>query len=265
MRAAIMIKARPKPLAQSYGYIDTTNMTNAKLSSTFQFFEGKDAVDNSYKFRTEYFDMKCLDREIFTYRTATTANAAQRCNAPYTWDANTDTLFLKLMINLKRNNATPTTQNILLVLTYPIKTVTNAIQVNTPTFATCDSTLLPQATNAFVNSYCNSTAYNNIDRQSRAYLDSIVIEKKVEKDGIALFPNPNYGNFTVKLKSQKSILNQITVHDMLGRLVYTFNEGNLNLDLGLLKQLNLNLSKGTYALSAKTTNGILKTKFIIIK
>jgi hypothetical protein len=265
MRAAIMIKARPKPLAQDYGYIDTTNMTNAKLSNTFQFFEGKDAVDNSYKFRTDYFDMKCLDRQIFNYRTATTTLAAQKCNAPYTWDANTDTLFLKLMINLKRNNTTPNTQNVLLVLTYPIKTITNAIQLNAPTFATCDSTLLPQATNTFVNAYCNSIAYNNINRQSRAYLDSIVIEKKVEQDGIALFPNPSNGIFTVKLKSLKSTLNQITVHDMLGRLVYTSNEGNFNLDLGLLKQLNLNLSKGTYLLSAKTTNGILKTKFMIVK
>lgn len=130
------------------------------------------------------------------------------------------------MINLKRNNATVNTQNVLLVLTYPVKTVTDAVQVNTPTFATCDSTLLPQATNAFVNSYCNSTAYNNIDRQSRAYLDSIIIEKKVEKDGIALFPNPNDGNFSVEIKSQKASLNQIAIYDMQGRLVYNSNEGN---------------------------------------
>jgi Secretion system C-terminal sorting domain len=258
MKAAIVIKTNPRVSAP-------INMANQQLNSSFQFFEGKDAVDNTYKFRTDYFDIKCLDREIFNYEESTNSTAASLCLAQSDWRANSDSLFIKFMINLKRNNATANTQNVLLVLTYPIKYVTDAIQVNIPTFATCDSTLLPQATNTFVNSYCNSTAYNNLDRQSRAYQDSIVREKKLEKDGISLFPNPSNGNFTMKLKSQNASLNQITVYDMLGRLVYTSNEGNLNLDAGLLKQLNLNLSNGAYILSAKTTIGILKSKFIIIK
>jgi hypothetical protein len=249
MKAAIVIKTRPLN-------IDTTNMTNKKLNTSFQFFEGKDAIDNTYKFRTEYFDMKCLDRQIFTLQSA---------GPPYEWNPNVDTLFIKLMINLKRNNATSTTQNILLVLTYPIKTVTDAVQVNTPTFAICDSTILPQATPAFVNAYCNSTAYNSVERLSRIYQDSVAIEKNVENDGIALFPNPNSGNFTIKLKSQKSFLNKISVFDMLGRMVYSSNEENVSLEAGLLKQLNLSLMKGTYILSAKTSKGTLKTKFIIVK
>jgi hypothetical protein len=260
MKAAIMIKARPIPF-----YNDTTNMTNRQLSTSFQFFEGKDAVDNSYKFRTDYFDMKCLDRQIFNYKSATTQLAAQRCSAPFEWTANTDTLFLKLMINLKRNNTTATTQNVLLVLTYPIKTVTNAVQVNTPTFPTCDSTILPPASATFVNAFCNSATYYNIDRQSIAYQDSIFIEKKVVKDGIALFPNPNNGVFTIKLKSQKASLNKIVIYDMSGRIVFNSNEGNSSLDAGLTKQLNLILTKGTYILSAITTKGSFKTKFIVAK
>jgi Secretion system C-terminal sorting domain len=80
-----------------------------------------------------------------------------------------------------------------------------------------------------------------------------------------LFPNPNDGHFTIRIKSQKSSLKNIMVHDLSGRLVYNFSLGNLNLESGFLKQINLNLTKGTYVLSAKTKNDILKTKFVIAK
>ena len=258
MKAALMVKARPIA-------VDTTNMTNKQLNTSFQFFEGKDAVDSTYKFRTDYFDMKCLDRQIFTYQLAANALAAQKCAIVNEWNVNTDTLFLKLMINLKRNNATATTQNVLMVLTYPVKTVTDAVQVITPTFATCDSTILAPASAAFVNTFCNSTVYYNLDRQSIEIRDSIAVIKTLQEKGIAISPNPTKGNLKIQLKPQVANLLSFKIVDMSGRFVYNTNEGNIKLDNGFTKSLNLNLPNGTYILIAATTNKILKSKFIIVK
>ena len=257
MKAAIIVKARPI-------IVDTTNMTNKQLNASFQFFEGKDALDSTYKFRTDYFDMKCLDRQIFNFQNASNSLAAQKCAIINEWNVNTDTLFLKLMINLKRDNATATTQNVLLVLTYPLKTVTDAVQVITPTFATCDSTILAPASTTFVNTFCNSTTYYNLDRQSSAYRDSIAMEKKVEKDGIGLYPNPNNGVFTIKIKKQQATLSAFFITDILGRRAYSSNERNIDLNNGLIKQLSVNFKNGTYVLTVITSKGQLKTKFIVI-
>lgn len=257
MQSAIVIKTK------SRFNNPPVNMANKQLNPAFQFFEGKDAMDSTYKFRTEYFDMKCLDRQIFDYEESTNSSAELFCNAQSTWKANTDTLFLKFMINLKRNNTNLTSQNVLLVLTYPVKVVTDSVQVITPTFATCDSSILFQASASFVNTFCNSTTYYNLDRQSRAYYDSIALEQKIEKDGIGLYPNPNNGTFTIKIKEQKGTLSAFYITDMFGKRVYISKEGNRNLNNGLIKILSANLKNGTYVLTGITSKVHLKTKFIV--
>lgn len=259
MQAAIVIKTRPLT-------VDTSDMTNKKLNASFQFFEGKDALDNTYKFRTEYFDMKCLDMQIFNYQITSTSLAAQKCFIPYEWNASTDTLYLKLMINLKRNNVNSTTQNVGIILTYPMKTVTDAVQVITPTFATCDSTILPPASAPFVNSFCSSSVYNNIDRQlSKHVKDSLRLIQGLEQKGIAVSPNPNSGYMKLLLKPQKAYLTTIKIVDISGKVVYTNNFGKVNLADGYSDYINSNLSNGTYLLVATTDHGLLKSKFIILK
>jgi hypothetical protein len=257
MQGAIIVKARPNSS-------DTLNMTNQKINSYFNFFEGKDALDGSYKFRTEYFDMKCLDRQFFRH---TEPHWKYFCEIPgdRNWFVNYDTVFLKLIINIKRNNSTPTTQNVGLFLTYPMKVVTDAVQANTPTFSSCDSTILPPASASFVNSFCQSSVYFNIDRQSQAYRDSILMERKIEKDGIGLYPNPNNGMFTVKIKSEKRTLSFFYITDISGRKVYSSNEHNIDLNSGLTKRLTVKLKSGIYVLTAITSTSQLKTKFIVVE
>jgi hypothetical protein len=256
MQAAIMVKARPK-------ITDTANMAGKKINNYFKVFEGKDSQDSTYKFRTDYFDMKCLDRQIFKH---TAPHWKWFCEIPddRNWYVNYDTVFLKLLIRFRRNNATTTTQGVLNVLTYPMKIVTDAVQVNTPTFPSCDSTILPAASPSFVNSFCQSSVYYNLDRQSRAYRDSIQMEKNVLKDGIGLYPNPNNGMFTVKLRAEKVNLYSFHITDISGRKVYFSNESSIDLNSGLIKQLNVKLNSGTYILTAITSKGQLKTKFIVI-
>lgn len=255
MKAAIVVKARPKTT-------DTLNMANKNINSYFQFFEGKDTMDSTYRFRTEYFDIKCLDRQIFKH-TAPHWKTFCEIYPDNNWYVNYDTVYLKLMINLKRDNATATTQNVLMVLTYPMKVVSDNVQITTPTFPSCDSTILPQASAAFVNSFCQSNVYYNLDRQSIAYQDSVLMERKIEKEGIGLYPNPNNGIFTIKNKEQKAVLTKVTVSDMLGKIVYISNEGNINLDAGFIKQMQLKLQSGTYILTAVTSKGNLKARFIL--
>jgi hypothetical protein len=261
MQGALIIKV-------NYGgYVDTSNMKNARLNSYFPNFEGKDAINKKYSFRTDYFDMKCLDRKIFKYA-YTLGTRCYNCATPdadtyYGWSPN-DTLYLKLLINLKRNNTNATTQNVLLVLTYPVKLMDDAVQVLTPTFATCDSTILDPASASFVNTFCSSTTYYNLNRQSRLYRDSIALERKIEKDGIGLYPNPNSGVFTIKIKKQSTTLSTFYITDMLGKRVYSSNEDNISLSNGLIKQVTVNLEHGTYILTAITSKGHLKTKFIVI-
>jgi hypothetical protein len=168
------------------------------------------------------------------------------------------------MINLKRNNATSTTQNILMVFTYPMKVVTDDVQTITPTFSACDSTVLAPASPAFVNSFCQSSVYYNINRQSRAYRDSIQMERNIIKDGIGLYPNPNNGVFTIKLKAENANLSVLYVTDISGRRIYTSEQIRADVSNGFSKQLSLKLNRGTYFVTAITSKGLLKTKFVVI-
>ncbi len=261
MKAAVMIKTYPTTFAP------TSNMTGVQLNPYFPIFEGKDGVDSSYKFRTDYFDIKCLDNKQYRYlfNASNTTNTGTNSET-YKWNAKVDTLFLKLMINLKRNNAGPNTQNVLLILTFPLKTVLDATRVDTSATATCDSTIIPPADPTLVNAFCQSTVYyNTLDRQSSAIKDSLVLEKAMEIDGIGLFPNPNKGAFSVKIKSQNSTLYSLSISDISGKRLYYSREGNLSLNNGLIKPLNVQLSSGLYVLTAFTSKGQLKTKFIIAR
>jgi hypothetical protein len=261
MKAAIIASARP--LCSPCGVTpDTTNMAGKQLNSSFPFFEGKDALTNRYNFRTDYFDMKCLDQQILTYYPV---GYQQNCGGAggSQWQMS-DQLYLKIMLNLKRNNATPTTQNILLVLTYPLKTVNDAVQATTPSNVICDSLIVSPATNSFINTFCQSIAYNNIDRQSRPYKDSILAEQKIESRAIGVFPNPNTGTFTIRIKKQNSFLTSLYITDITGRRVFVFKESRIDLSSYDLNRIfSIYLKSGIYILTAITTKRQLKTKFIV--
>ena len=269
MKAAIVVSARS-------GISDTVNLTLRKINDDFKFYEGKDlsVADQSingykYKFRTDYFDIKPLSDINFSYRNylpfcSITSNSMDAVGAvPMIID--TSKLYLKLMINLKRNVTTATTQNILVVLTYPLKSVVNPTAVSLPTsFSINDSSIVTEVSNSYINSFCNSIAYNNVDRQSRFFIDSIKADVKLQKDGIIIYPNPTKDNLNIKLKEQDSKLMSFQILDVHGKIFYKSKENNFNLINGLSKQININLKSGTYILNAVTTKGILNTKFIVI-
>lgn len=229
-------------------------------------FEGKDAVSGIEKFRSEYYDMNCLSQRILQANSFYNAIAGQNPVGDVGCARVDDGAWIKFMINLKRNNATSATQNILYVVTYPLTLVNYDITGNFTDNPSCvDSSIIAQASDTEINDKCNNPAYYNISRMSRAYNDSLVFESNMIRQTIAITPNSNTGTFKMGIKAQKAYLTKVIVSDMLGRTVYTSNEGNLSLDGGLIKQLQLNLNNGTYILTAVTSKGYLRTKFIVVK
>lgn len=241
-------------------------------------FNGRDGSSGDYKFSTG----ELLHAKNFAKRTwKVISNVSPYYPNNYyglwgVWSpkgiiANDTTAFLKVILNLKRNNTTANTQNVLYVLTYPVKLKAGgymqywendvSYRYGTPQ----DTTLITSPTPAEVNSFCQSNVYWNIDRQSRTIRDSLIIQERLEKDGIALFPNPNKGEFNVKFKQIDGLLSNIFITDISGRRVYISSEGNQSLTSGLLKRISINLPGGTYILTATTTNGVLKTKFIVTR
>jgi len=266
MQAAIIVKSKPL-----YGLnVDTTNMANQQLNSSFPIFEGRDAISGLWKFRTPYFNLKCLDAQILQYvpqRTSSECGAAVGVGSP--WKMYWDTIYLKLMINLKRNNTNSTTQNILMVLTYPMKVVLNNTLYNQPSNVTCDTLVWPAASAAFINSFCSSNAYNSVNRQTQRIITAdpsfLNNASRLDKDGITISPNPNNGQFIIKIKKAKAKLASISIYNLDGKLIYYSGEGNKNLEFGYTKQITTLLPAGSYFIKAQTNNNALISKFIITK
>jgi hypothetical protein len=128
-----------------------------------------------------------------------------------------------------------------------------------------DTTLITPPDSTAVSNFCQSNIYWNIDRQSRTVRDSLIIEQKLEKEGIVLFPNPSKGDITLKLKQKDGLLSNIFVTDMNGRRVYSAIEGNQPLTNGFVKRLSLSIPSGSYIITAITSKGTLSAKFIVTR
>ncbi len=74
----------------------------------------------------------------------------------------------------------------------------------------------------------------------------------------AIYPNPNNGNFAIKLPEIQSCCNVI-IYDLLGRVVATQKSCLNN------KQIQLQLPNGTYILELSTEDKVNKLKLVIIK
>jgi hypothetical protein len=263
MKAAILIEGqnREYPICAYSDHV---------IPPDFQ-YEGKDGITNADKYRTEYYDMICLGSRKFQANSYYNAIAAATPTNPLP-DVGCPNAFIskgyvKFMINLKRNNATLTTQNILYVATFPLKVVTDNTLPNFVTDDLCnDSSIVASATVAEVNSLCSSTTlYYTPSRYNRVNRDALSVEQHLEKDGFTISPNPNNGAFTIRLKQQKAILKNIFITNLNGQKVFELNTGNINLETGHNQQLNVQLQSGFYFISCVTDRGILKTKMVVTK
>jgi hypothetical protein len=257
-------------------YQSSTAHTDMRMNPDF-FYEGKDIKSGSYKFRTDYFDAICLAKR--TFKAITSYDTYEPSTYYGMWSVyrpkgivnNDTTAYLKIMLNLKRKDATSTTQNVLYVVTYPVKLKPAGMMKYWINETSCSNPalLLPASVNE-VNTFCNSSFYAGSSRFSRSISDEDV-EKINDKEpanpqgDITVAPNPNNGQFTIYIKPQAGMISKIYLHDMMGRIIDLPLIGNTNLDLGYEASFNETLAEGTYNLLIVSDKKIFKHKVVVIK
>jgi hypothetical protein len=260
MKVAMVLEANP----QLTGFCADADKIGQFLPDFV--YEGKDAITNVDKYRTDYYDVNCFNQRVFETKSYFGVTFPDEDIGGISCWMPQQKVYLKFMLNLRRLGATATTQNILYVITYPMNLKDFDIASNFTDNQDCiDSTVVPSATNLEVNSFCNSSQYLNLDRQSIAFRDSATLRESIAKDGIAVSPNPNNGIFNLYVKKQKEALVKIRVVDISGRTVYMSSEGNKNLENGYTKSLNIKIPSGVYYILVETKKKILQSKFIIAK
>jgi hypothetical protein len=234
-------------------------------------FEGKDALTNVEKFRTDYFDMNCFSNRVFEakyYSNSVAAGSAsyQRSDIGCPTVDNSQA-WLKLMINFSRNNATANTQNVLYVVTFPLKIVTdNNLRFFNNTYVCNGPVILPQASASEVTSHCNNTVkYYTSSRRLSSIKPDVDTVPIIEKLSISVSPNPTKGLIALSIAPTTSSLLNIKLFSADGRLINELYRGNKWLRYGYSQTLNLNLVNGTYHVLVKTNDGTVTKKIIVVK
>ncbi len=82
--------------------------------------------------------------------------------------------------------------------------------------------------------------------------------------GVAVFPNPNNGTFTVKLSSESNETVKLSIRSIVGEVVYT--EEQITVNGEFVKTIDLsNFAEGIYFLMLENNNKVLTEKIIIQK
>lgn len=83
-------------------------------------------------------------------------------------------------------------------------------------------------------------------------------DELLSADEIKVFPNPNMGSFTIL--NETNAIDQITISDMAGRLVYS------NSFVNATQQIEIaGLTKGMYIYSLKSQEGIAQGKIVVVE
>lgn len=267
MKIALVVEGQYTP-----SYFQQVGWEDHKMSNFT--YEGLDATSNGEMFRTNYVNSKDFSRtqfKTFSNISVNSPNTSQHFGLWNVWRpigylSYRPTAYLKIMLNLKRNNAGPNTQNILYLVTFPVKLISGSgsmyEQLGNPT--TVDPTIISGATVSDVTSFCSSFTYWNPDRQT-PQLDSV--ENDFEPvEGVyrsKIYPNPNSGSFVYKLEPSNSQLISIKIINMTGVTVFNSEEGRKSIINGFTKNFNVNLNTGIYIIVALTNKGTIRSKFVI--
>jgi hypothetical protein len=179
--------------------------------------EAKDQKTGLWQYRSQYVDVNCLQNKVFRIR----ANSAP---GNINWLPR-GPLFVKLLINLKRQVNPTTSQNVLLVVKYPLnpKAVT---AFTTPNPAACNNIFL-QASAAEIDGMCIDEVYKTNRRQTiKQTIDwakqSVTVGKPM------LYPNPANNNASLLLNLANDGSTDIFVTDLTGKRLLNIFKGNAN-------------------------------------
>jgi len=113
---------------------------------------------------------------------------------------------------------------------------------------------------------CNPGGGNTYSLSSSNFFNTkdatVGIEKiKMHDISLSVFPNPNNGQFTLKVESTVAKQMNVVIFNSLGSLIYS---EQLNINGTLTKNMNLsNLSKGVYFIRLQTNDDVVIRKIII--
>jgi hypothetical protein len=225
------------------------------------------------KYRTQYYDARTFAKKVFKSLTPTSPYVPSSYYglwsgmSPEGEVSGKTTVWLKIMLNLKRNDADENTQNVLYVLTYPVKLVRSGLRY-APQETLDYSGLLPAATNDEVVAFCNSSKYT-ANRATR-----IDEEQEHEDDAesvigisnlLTLWPNPNNGTFRIAVSPKAGEIKQVIISDMAGReqVVSTSNLEFFGKNAPIELQIEEKLTKGTYIVTVITNKQVLRSRFVL--
>lgn len=269
-------------------YYQGQNAFDEKIMPSDFTYEGVDSRTNSVKFSSELLHAKAFAKRTFkaisnvsayvpyptySYGSLYSYWGPWRPKGKVLGDT---TVYLKVFLNLKVINGGPNTQNVLYVLTYPVKLKEGGYMQyweNVTSYRNGvpqDTTLIKSASVLEVNEFCNDrTVYLTTARLSQAFIDSInqnAADKRKNYDNdLLLFPNPSNGQFSIKLLPSQDKLLAIRVFSSKGNQVFEINGRNEVLTKGYSKTFSLNLPKGSYFIILLTNKRAYKKALIISK
>lgn len=226
----------------------------------FTEYEARDEVAGKDVYRTNYFNLRCLPSLDLLY-----GKDDIKCYGDHMVKG------IKFLVNLKRKDAGPNTQNILLVSTYP----TSETKVTTlPAPPACSNTLLPPVDKTTVNTFCTSTAYTASGRFARNYNQAVIelVNSEAENNTninfssyLKVLPNPTTGYINANFFIPRTGKAKIYLTNALGQQIKVLFDNSLN--TGKYKmQFNVDdQPNGIYFLSIRTNNTKITKKVIINK
>lgn len=182
------------------------------------FYEGLTSTGN-HTFRTDYLDAGELGNHIFDMDVSN-ARFLPATSSEFVFAAASYPIYLKFILNLRPRNATATTQNVLLVLKYPV-TIQRVIGFDP--LPTQPGGILPQADAATVQAFCNGSVYSAaMNLRPAAFTASGTTTPAAPAVAdVQLYPNPATDMATLRFTGVAAGRVSAYLTDMVGHRVLT--------------------------------------------
>ena len=165
-----------------------------------------------YFLRTEYVNSGCLTNQQFTLEVAD-------IKSQFAYTPSSETVYLKFMLNLKPKVATANTQNVLVVLKYPV-TMRSVSEIVVDYSAPC-LTVQPQMAAADVQAVCTGSTYQAAValRPSVPTTTAGATTNTAAIADVQVYPNPTAGAATIRITGTAAGRVSAYVTDMFGQRV----------------------------------------------
>ncbi|WP_375417275.1 T9SS type A sorting domain-containing protein [uncultured Hymenobacter sp.] len=162
-----------------------------------------------YAYRSNYADAACIKNSVFE------SNEFVKDSNPY---FRFQQAFLKVMLNLKVINGTPTQQNVLFVARYPITLTTVS---SFPALPAAQCGVLPQASASAIRAVCDGTKYRQAIALARPGRPTPTAGTRQSDKLLQAYPNPAAGLVRLSYQVTQPGHVRLTLSDALGRKVRT--------------------------------------------